>query len=146
MPAYFSNELAGSANQTAIPVGFKPSATLGYGSRVRRYSGSFTLASQTTSDTLIVANIPAGADFAFGVITSSVSLGTSTISIGVAGTPALYRAAATFTAVDTPTTFGPAAQVRPAALTAEQTVIVTIATASLPASGTLVIDLYFANV
>ena len=142
MATFYSNELAGF---TSLPV-VKPSATTGVGGRLRRYSGSVTLAAQTTSDTIVIGQIPAGADFAFGVITSSVSLGTSTVAIGVTGTTGLYRAAATFTAVDTPTPFGPATAVKAAAITGEQTVFITIGTASLPASGTLVVDLYFANV
>ena len=141
MAVFLSNELTGF---TSLPV-VKPSATLGAGGRVRRFSGSFTLATQTTSDTLVVAQIPAGADFCFGVITSTVSLGTSTVAIGITGATGTYRAAATFTATDTPTMFGPTAAVKAAANAAEQQVFVTIGTASLPASGTLVIDLYFAN-
>lgn len=144
MAAYLSTELGGSANQTAAPVGYKPRATV-YGARVKRLRGSFTLASQTTSDTLVVGNLPAGATFAYGVLTASATLGTSTIAIGIAGTTGKYRAAATFTAADTPTLFGTAAQVGASdpALAADEQVIVTIATATLPSSGTLVVDLYY---
>lgn len=141
MAVFYSNELANFTSQPVV----KPSAVVGVGGRLRRYSGSITLASQTTSDTIVVAQIPAGADFAFGVLTSSVTLGTSTIAIGITGNTGLYRAAGTFTAVDTPTMFGPATAVKAANLTAEQQVFITIATANLPASGTLVVDLYFAN-
>jgi hypothetical protein len=113
------------------------------GGRVRRIRGTITLNSQTTSQTILVGRIPAASHFAYGVLTSSASLGTSTIAIGVAGATGRYRAAATFTAVDTPTLFGPAAAVGSAAgVTAEETIIITIGTASLPASGTLIVDLY----
>ena len=143
MPAYLSTDLTGSANQTSVPVGYKPAATV-YGARLKRLRGSFTMATQTTSDTLVIGNLPAGATFAFGKLTSSVSLGTSTIAVGITGTTGKYRAAAVFTATDTPTDFGTAAQVANSTpLAAEEQVFVTIATASLPASGTLVVDLYY---
>lgn len=141
MAVLYSTELAG---QYSTPV-VKPSAPLGVGSHLRRYTASITLASQATTDTIVIGQIPTGMDFAYGVITSSVSLGTSTIAIGYAGATGAYRAAAVFTAVDTPTLFGPATQVKAAALTAEQQVFITIAAAALPASGTLVVDLYFAG-
>jgi len=81
------------------------------------------------------------------VITSTVSLGSSTVAVGITGTTGKYRAGAVFTAVDTPTMFGPAAQIGAVdpALTAEESVFVTIGAASLPASGTLVIDLFFSD-
>lgn len=144
MAAYLSTELGGSANQTSAPTGYKPRATV-YGGRLKRLRGSFTLNTQTTSDTLTIGNLPAGATFAFGVLTSSVSLATSTLAIGISGTTGKYRAAAVFTATDTPTPFGTAATVGASdpALSAEEQVIATIGTASLPGSGTLVIDLYY---
>lgn len=143
MAAYLSTDLTGSANQTSVPVGYKPAATV-YGARLKRLRGSFTLNTQTTSDTLVIGNLPTGATFAYGKLTSSVSLGSSTVAIGITGTTGKYRAAATFTTADTPTDFGTAATVASATpLAAEEQVFVTIATASLPASGTLVVDLYY---
>ena len=144
MTAYLSTELGGSANQTAAPTGYKPRATV-YGARLKRLRATFTLATQTTSDTLVIGNLPVGATFAFGVIVSSVSLGSSTLAIGITGTTNKYRAAAAFTAVDTPTLFGPASVIGAAdpALAADEQVFATIAGASLPASGTIVIDLYY---
>lgn len=142
MAAYLSTDLTGSANQTSVPVGYKPVATVNQ-ARLKRLRGLFTLATQTTSDTLVIGNLPVGATFAYGKLTSSVTLGTSTIAIGITGTTGKYRAAAVFTAVDTPTDFGTATQVGGSPLTAEEQVFITIATASLPASGTLVVDLYY---
>ena len=144
MTAYLSTELGGSANQTAAPTGYKPRATV-CGARLKRLRATFTLATQTTSDTLVVGVLPMGATFAFGVIVSSVSLGSSTLAIGISGTAGKYRAAAAFTAVDTPTLFGPASVIGAAdpALAADEQVIGTIAAAALPGSGTLVIDLYY---
>lgn len=144
MATYLSTELGGSANQTTAPVGYRPRATV-YGARVKRMRATITLASQATTDTLVLGVLPAGATFAYGVLTASATLGTSTLAIGITGTTGKYRAAATFTAADTPTLFGTAATVGAAdpALAAEETVIGTIATAALPSSGTLVVDLYY---
>lgn len=145
MAAYLSTELGGSANQTAAPTGYRPRATV-YGARLKRLRATFTLNTQTTSDTLVVGNLPAGATFAYGVSTASATLGASaTVAIGTAGATGKYRAAAVHTAVDTPALFGTAATIGAAdpALAAEETVIVTIAVASLPGSGTFVVDLYY---
>ena len=144
MATYLSTELGGSANQTVAPVGYKPRATV-YGARTKRMRATVTLATQTVSDILVFGNLPAGATFAYGVITSSVSLATSTLAVGITGTTGKYRTAAVSTVTDTPTLFGNTAVVGAAdpALSAEEQVIGTIAVASLPASGTLVVDLYY---
>ena len=148
MAQYLSNELAGTATgltqASAVATGYKPRATV-YGARLKRLRATVTLASQTTSDTLLLGNLPAGAVFAFGVINSTATLGTSTLAVGISGTTGKYRAAATFTTADTPTLFGTAAQeaASDAGLAAEESVIGTIAVANLPSSGTLVVDLFY---
>ena len=146
MATYLSTELGGSANQTSAPVGYKPRASV-YGGRLKRLRATVTLASQATTDTLQFGNLPAGAVFAYGVINSDTSLGSSTLAIGISGTTGKYRAAATFTSTDTPTFFGKAAEAAAsdAGLSAEQTVIGTIASAALPSSGTLVVDLFYST-
>lgn len=146
MATYLSNELAGTSTglSTSAGTGYKPRATV-YGGRVKRLRATITLASQATTDTLLLGNLPSGATFAYGVLTASASLGSSTLAIGVSGTTGKYRTAGTFTATDTPTFFGNAAQVAAsdAGLSAEEVVIGTIASAALPSSGTLVVDLYY---
>ena len=145
MAAYLSTELGGSANQTSAPVGYRPKATV-YGGRLRRLRATFTLNTQTTSDTLVIGNLPAGSTFAYGVLTASATLGASaTLAIGNSGSTGKYRTAAVFTSANTPTMFGNAAAVGAADpdLAAEEQVIGTIAAASLPGSGTLVVDLYY---
>lgn len=142
MAAYLSTELGGSANQTSVPVGYKPAASV-YGGRLKRLRASFTYAAQTTSDTLTVGNLPAGATFAYGVLNADTSSGTTTLAIGTSGSTAKYRAAAAFTSTDTPTLFGKAAPVVASPLSAEETVIITLAAATAPASGNLVVDLYY---
>lgn len=145
MAQYLSNELAGTTTgtTTAAASGYRPAASV-YGARVKRLRATVSLASQTTSDTILLGTLPTGATFAFGVLTTSATLGSSTVAIGIAGTAGKYRAAATFTSADTPTFFGTAATVGAASpLAAEENVIATIAAANLPASGTLVVDLYY---
>lgn len=109
---------------------------------LRCFVEEVTLASQAISDTIEVARLPKGAVPLYGVVVSSVSLGTATLQIGVSGTAAKYRAAATL-AVTTPELFGAAGGVGQA-LGAEETVIVTVGTAALPASGTLRVIMVYA--
>lgn len=141
MSAYLSTELGGSANQTSAPVGYRPAATV-YMARMKRMRATFTLASQATTDTLVVGNLPAGATVAFGVLNASATLGSSTLAIGIAGTTGKYRAAAVFTAA-APTLFGVVGATSGDPLAAEEQVIVTIAAADLPSTGTLEIDIYY---
>lgn len=140
MTIFYSTELAGIASTPVVKA-----ASAGYGARLKRFRASITLASQTTSDTIVVAIVPAGYAFAFGIITTDTSLGSSTVAIGITGTVALYKAAATFTATDTPTFFGKAAAIVQATLTADQTIFITIAAATMPASGNLCVDMYFSR-
>lgn len=99
----------------------------------------------TTSDTVFLARKPAGWRFIRGVITSSVSLGTSTVAIGTATATGKHRTAAVFTATDTPTVFGNTAAQAEAALNADENIILTVGVASLPntAGARLVIDMEF---
>jgi hypothetical protein len=115
-----------------------------HGGRVRVLSDVITLATQTTSDTIVLfgGRLPIGAQVLYGVITSTVTLSTSTVAIGITGDTGKYRAAATFTAVNTPTTFGvTGAQLTPT--TTEEQIFITIGTASLPASGTVTVQLFY---
>jgi len=143
MADLYSTETAGVDTRPAV----KPSAGA-YGARYRRYRASITLAAQATTDNIMCAVIPAGSIFAGGVITASVSLGTAVIAIGtnkVHASNGQLRPAGTFTVADTPTNFGTAAALSQAALAADTRIYLTIATAALPASGTLVVDLYYSN-
>jgi hypothetical protein len=145
MATYYSAEMAGTANLTAIPVGYKPQASV-YQARLKRMRATITWNTQTTSDTLVLGILPVGATFAFGVINQTATMGASaTLAIGNSGSTGKYRAAATSTASDgAPVLFGLTAvegQVAPS--TAEETIIGTIAAASLPASGTQVIDIFY---
>jgi hypothetical protein len=117
------------------------------GGHVRVYREQITLASGvgTTADTIVVAYPSKGEQFLFGVLSSTVTLGTSTVAIGIAGATGKYRAANTFTVTDTPTLFGAGAAGLGGLgkLSADEEVFLTIGTANLPTSGTLTVDLYF---
>jgi hypothetical protein len=116
------------------------------GGNLRVYREVVNLAGQTTADTIVVAYPSKGEQFLYGVLTASASLGTSTISIGVAGATARYKTAGTFTATETPTLFGQGTLVvANSKLAADTEVFITIGTAALPASGTLIVDLVFAQ-
>lgn len=141
MAQTFSTELA--PTQATPPA--VPSSTQGYGARPKRWRATIALASQASADTVVLAQIPAGFAFSYGVITSSVSLGTATVAVGNAAAAGKYRTAAVFTATDTPTPFGNTAAVAGQPSTAQEQVILTVGTAALPSSGTLVVDLYFSG-
>jgi hypothetical protein len=141
MAQTYSTEMAGMGSTPVV----KPTSP-GYGARLRRYRASITLASQAAADTIVLARIPAGSTFAYGIIVTDTSLGSTTISIGNATTAAKYRALATFTATDTPTLFGKAgAIVDGQTLAADEIVLATLAAATAPSSGNLIVDLYFSN-
>jgi hypothetical protein len=100
----------------------------------------------TTADNVLLAKLPPGARFMAGILTASVSLGTSVVAIGtnkVHINNGQYRAAATFTAVDTPTLFGLSAAQHAADIDVETLVYLTAATANLPTSGRLSVDIIY---
>lgn len=113
------------------------------GGRLRRFRAVVTFASQAAADTIVLTRVPAGNVFAYGMITAGATFGaTATIAIGNSTTAGKYRAAAVHTAT-VPTLFGTDTAADDSALTAHEDVLLTIAVAALPASGTAVIDLYF---
>lgn len=122
-----------------------PIPQFGYGCRTQNYRAVITLASQPFNDFIRLFRLPAGVYPLRGLLQSTVTLGTSTVAIGITGTTGKYRAAATFTAVDTPTPFGvTGANISgglPVPLAAAEEVIATIGIANLPASGTLLVDM-----
>lgn len=115
-----------------------------HNARLRRFRATITLAAQADGDTVVLARVPAGYAFAFGIINASATLGAATVAIGIAGTAGKYRASAVFTAA-APTLFGVVGAVDDSPLEDEEEVILTNTTAALPGSGTLVVDLYFSG-
>lgn len=140
MTVFYSVESTGPLNTT--PAAMANGAF--YRAKMRCIRASITMASQTTSDTIVLGVLPAGAIFAFGTVTTSATLGSTQIAVGITGTTSKYKAAATFTNTDTPTFFGVATVMAgTATLTAEETVFVTISAATMPAAGTLVFHLFY---
>ncbi|HEY0149855.1 MAG TPA: hypothetical protein VGB70_12740 [Allosphingosinicella sp.] len=111
------------------------------GGSLRRFQVDVNLAAQASGDTINLLTLPRGYRFAYGVLNSDTSLGASTLAIGVAADPAKFRAAAIFTATDTPTLFGKQAPTREAEGD-EQAIIATVGAAALPGAGNLTIDIY----
>lgn len=138
MANYLSTDLTGSANATSVPVGYRQPATV-VGGRTKTFRATFTYASQATTDTLQLFTLPAGATFIKGWAYTSASTSTATLAFGPASSTGKYRAAAAITTTDVPVDFGITAAASAAPLAAEETVIATIGTAALPASGTLTV-------
>jgi hypothetical protein len=132
MTVLYGTQMAKLRNSTPVQL---PAVSDVHG-RVRVFNETVTLATQTTSDTIEIARLPKDARVLYGVLNTDTSLGSSTVAIGIAGSTGKYRAAATFTATNTPTLFGVNAGVG-VALAAEEIVFITIAAANFPGSGTL---------
>lgn len=140
MATTYANEVAGFGTTPNT----KPDGGI-HGGRLRRFRASFTMAAQASGDDIVLAKIPAGYRFAFGILNASATMGaTATVAIGISGATGKYRTAAVFTAA-APTLFGVNTAADDDALTAEETVLLTIAAAALPGSGTAYVDLYFSG-
>lgn len=146
MAETYSNELDGALNASTEPA----SKAEGYlvGARMRVVRATVDLASQASGDTIVIAKPQPGMVFAFGVITTDTSLSTATISIGDTDDPDGYRVDATLTSTDTPEVFGTVAGINdstngPIVYDGTTEVKITVATASLPASGRMVVDLVY---
>jgi hypothetical protein len=119
--------------------------------KLKRLRASYNLATDgavTTSDQILLGKLPAGAVFAYGVLTCSASLSTAVVAIGTNqthGSNGQYRAAAVFTAVETPTLFGITTAQGAAPLAAPTDVWLTVATASLPGAGTINVDIFYSD-
>jgi len=144
MATFYGTTFTGSPlDAAAVPPYSIPSSALVTGKQ-RCTTEIFTMAAQASGSILVLGKLPAGAVFKGVRITASASAGaTATIAIGIAGSTAKYKAAAVFTAVDTPTLYGKASAMAQGPLAAEETVIATIAADALAAAGTLVFELFF---
>lgn len=130
-----------AAQMTKLDAGTTPAPGFVDGT-VRAFAETVTYASQAAGDTIEVARLPKGAVVLGILLTADTSSGTATIAIGTSGSSAKYKAAAAFTATDTPTWVGKAAALN-TALSDEETVIITVGTAALPASGTLNVTFFY---
>ena len=143
MAETYSRETAGPLGSTAFEKG---DARL-LRSTMKRIRATVDYDGQGIGDTVVLGKLPAGAAFSHGIITASATAGaTATIAIGTAASPASFRTAATFAAVDTPTMFGKSAAAAADPLTEETTVIATVAAAALPDSAAfMVVDIFYSD-
>lgn len=141
MAKIFAGLLAGLGQLPIQP----PEAGQAINSKVHVFRNVITMASQPTTDTQLLARVPAGYVILGGELITDTSLGSATIAVGIAGTAAKYKAAAVLTATDTVTPYGKAAAVAEGPLTTDTEILATIATAALPSSGTLVSLIYAAK-
>jgi hypothetical protein len=110
---------------------------------VRAQTAVVTMASQTTSDTIVLGVLPKGSIFLYGILNNSATLGSSTLAFGITGTTGKYRAALAKTTT-VPEVFGVGGN-HGVTLTANETVFATIAGATLPSSGTFSVSLFYAE-
>lgn len=97
------------------------------------------------ADNVLLAEVPQGHVFAFGIVNNSATLGTAQLAIGTSkthGSNGQLRAAAVKTST-TPEVFGPSTAMDDAPLTAPTRYYATVGVADMPTSGVIVIDLYF---
>lgn len=127
-----------STELTAIDAGTRYDAAQ-VSSKVRMSVATIALGSQDVASTIEVARLKKGEMFLMGIVCTSVSLDTAKIKIGNATTADKYRADAVLTAL-TPEVFGKASGV--AVLTADESVLITVGTAALPASGTVKVIIF----
>jgi hypothetical protein len=131
MTKTYSNELQQALINTSVIDG-----------KTKAYQATIDLAAQASGDTIVIAKARQGEKFVAGIITTDTSLSTATVKIGNKDDDDKYKAAAVFTATNTPTLFGNAAAM--AALAADEEIFITVGTAALPGSGTLKVTMLFA--
>jgi hypothetical protein len=146
MPLLFAPHLQGVLDGTLPPNRQSPDQN----GKVRSIQARINLAqlAVTTADWVQLGLLPVGAVPLFGIIHASATMGASAaLAIGTNPTHASngqYRAAATFTAVETPTPFGITANMG-VPVAAETPVFLTVGAANLPGAGTLIIELFYAS-
>lgn len=97
------------------------------------------LGSEATTDTIEVGKLPKGARFLYGLFQMSDVQSTSTVAIGITGTTGKYRAAAVIVP-GTPQLFGVN---QGDVLTAEETIIITIAVADFDTADVMRVKIFY---
>jgi hypothetical protein len=110
------------------------------GGALRRFRYDIVLEGQASGDTINLGKKPRNHRFFAGAANSDVSLGASTIAIGLAGNAGKYRAAGVHTTPNTPVLFGTHAA-SAAGEGEEEDLILTVGAASLPGAGNLAIEI-----
>jgi hypothetical protein len=130
-----------AASAAAGLTGLIPTSVLG--GKVRVACAEFTCATDAIGTYTAPIKLPKGARVIAGFINASATMGASaTLAIGISGATGKYRAAATYTTADTLTLLGLNAALM-AVLTAEEQILLTVASAALPASGRLLIGFLY---
>jgi len=148
MAVRYSREATGVLDGTRPPLSFN-GAVQGDLRRMRASIDLATVGAVTASDQVVLGELPAGAAFAFGVLTCSVTLATSVVAIGTGATHATngqFRAAAVSTAVETPALFGITTGQIAAPSAAKAAVYLTVATATLPTTGIVNVDIFYSMI
>ncbi len=127
---------------TLIAAGSEPDVGL-VGGRVRAFVENIVYAAQAAGSTLTMAQLPAGAVVLGFELITDTSTGTATLAVGDGTTSNKYVAAAAYTTVNTPVQLGNTAGPLAGRLSAAGQIVLTTATASLPASGNLVFITYY---
>lgn len=143
MARTYSAETNSDIGASGPPVVLADASQRGFKSH--KVFATITMASQASGDDIVLGRVRKGMRFVGATVIASATLATATIALGIVGSTAKYKAAAVFTAVDTPTPYGKASAIG-VAETADALLLLTIGTAALPAAGTLVVILEFAHV
>lgn len=122
--------------------------------RVKRFRATFDLAAQASGSTLVLIDkLPKSFVFLAAMVTTSVTLGTATLSIDGVHTDedgveqvetGKYSTARAITSVETPVLLGKTTASKEREY--DEKITATVGTAALPASGTLVIDVLCSSV
>lgn len=132
-----------AASSAAGGAGVIPSAVMG--GKVRCAIAEFTCATDVVGTYTVPIRLPRGARVIALMLNASATMGASaTIAIGIAGAVEKYRAAATYTTANTLTLVSLNAATG-AELAAEEQIIMTVAVASLPSSGRLLIGFLYTD-
>jgi hypothetical protein len=141
-------------NATSVAAGatggdFVPVADMG--GKLRVAQAVFTFATDAQGTYTIPIRLPRGARVLETAINTSVTTGSATIALGIAGTVAKYRAAAAVTSADlwvtqgVATTGGALNAICGVPLLVDEQLIMTTAAATLPASGRMVIRVTYVD-
>lgn len=133
-----------NANSSAAGIVGAPPIPLNImGGKVRSAIAEFTCATDVVGVYTVPIRLPRGARVITAWMNASATMGGSaTIALGIAGADAKYRAGAVFTTANALTFFALNAAVG-VELAAEEQIIMTVAVASLPASGRLLIGFIY---
>lgn len=153
MALTFSTEMAQITGNAGGAVQSLPGVNLA-GARERTFIAHVALAAQAAGSQIAVARIPLQAVITGIQVITDTSLGSATIQLGDAATPAAYAAAQTLTSTQTPTRLGVTATHGTPIVTGYDAVsgasapyediILTTAAAALPASGNLLLIFEYA--